>query len=262
MLNVGFIGAGKMAEALIRAILKIDDMDITVIASDVMEERRELMAKLERVEATPDNNVVIEKSDIIFIAVKPQTIDQILEELKDTDKLVVSIAAGINLNTLEAGLDKARVIRIMPNTPCLVGEMAGGFALGSRATESDATQLQKLLENAGRIYKLDEKHMDAVTALSGSGPAFIAYIINAMTQGAVKQELPEEVARELAIQTALGTAKLLRDMQLSPTELITMVSSPGGTTVAGREVLENSDVGNVLERTIAAATKRGRELGK
>ena len=262
MLKVGFIGAGKMGEALIRSMLGIEDMQISITASDITEERRELMNKLDRVEATENNLKVIDKSDVIFIAVKPQNIDEVLDEIKDTDKLVISIAAGVPLRRLEAKLTKARLIRIMPNTPCLVGEMAGGFTLGVKATEADGEILMKLLKNSGKIFQLDEKHLDTVTALSGSGPAFMAYIIKVMADGAIKQGLPADVAEQLAVQTALGTGKLLRDMKLSPEELITMVSSPGGTTVAGRRILENSDVKDVLEKTIAAATERGRELGR
>lgn len=260
--KVGFIGAGKMGEALIRSILNIKDMPVSIIASDISEERRELISKLEGVEATKDNRKVLENSDVIFIAVKPQNIHEVLDEIKDTNKLVISIAAGIPLRRLEAKLTKARVIRIMPNTPCLVGEMAGGFALGTRATKADAKMLMRLLEKSGKIFQLEERHLDTVTALSGSGPAFIAYIIKAMAEGAVKQGLPRDVAEHLAVQTALGTGKLLRDMNLSPEALITMVSSPSGTTVAGRQILENSDVKDVLEKTIAAATERSRELGR
>ena len=262
VLKVGFIGAGKMGEALIRSMLGLEDLQISVLASDVSGERRELMSKLDGVEATDSNLRVVDESDVVFVAVKPQNIDEVLDEIKDTDKLVISIAAGIPLRRLEAKLTKARVIRVMPNTPCLVGEMAGGFSLGTRATEEDAETLTELLKNAGRIFRVDEKHLDAVTALSGSGPAFIAYIIKAMAEGAVKQGLPKDVAEQLAIQTVLGTGKLLRDMKLSPHELISMVSSPGGTTVAGRQVLESSDVKDIVERTIARATERGRELGR
>ena len=262
MLKVGFIGAGKMGEALIRSMLGIEDLQISLLASDVSAERRKLMSKLERVEATESNRRVADESDVVFVAVKPQNIDEVLDEIRDTDRLVISIAAGIPLRRLEAKLTKARVIRVMPNTPCLVGEMAGGFALGTRATEADAEMLTTLLKNAGRIFRLDEKHLDAVTALSGSGPAFIAYIIEAMADGAVKQGLRKDVAEQLAVQTVLGTGKLLRDMKLSPQELISIVSSPGGTTVAGRQVLENSDVEDIIVKTIARATERGRELGR
>ncbi len=262
VLKVGFIGAGKMAEALIRAMVNIENTDVSVIASDVMQDRRTLMDSIEGVRATDDNKEVVSGSDVIFIAVKPQIIDVIFEEMGETEKLVISIAAGISISLLETGLPKARVIRIMPNTPCLVGEMAGGFALGSQATEEDAQLLLKLVSNAGKIFQLDEGLMDAVTGLSGSGPAYVAYIIRAMADGGVKQGLPEDIALKLAVQTVMGTGKLLRDMDLDPDTLITMVSSPGGTTVAGRSVLENSDVKEVLEKTIKAATERGKELGR
>jgi pyrroline-5-carboxylate reductase len=261
-LRVGFIGAGKMGEALIRSMLGLDDLQVSVIASDVSAERRELIGRLDGVEATESNLRVVDESDVVFVAVKPQNIDEVLDEIRDTDKLVISIAAGILLRRLEGKLTKARVIRVMPNIPCLVGEMAGGFSLGTRATDEDAEMLMALLKNAGRIFRLDEKHLDTVTALSGSGPAFIAYIIEAMADGAVKQGLPSDVAEQLAVQTALGTGKLLRDMKLTPEELISIVSSPGGTTVAGRQVLEESDVKDVIEKTITKAITRGRELGR
>ena len=262
VLKVGFIGAGKMGEALIRSMLGIEDLQLSVLASDVSAERRELVGKLVGVEATESNLRVVDESDVVFVAVKPQNIDEVLDEIRDTDRLVISIAAGIPLRRLEAKLTEARVIRVMPNAPCLVGEMAGGFSLGVRATDEDADTLRALLKNAGIIFRLDEKHLDAVTALSGSGPAFIAYIIKSMADGAVKQGLPEDVAEQLAVQTALGTGKLLRDMKLSPEELISIVSSPGGTTVAGRQVLEESDVKDIIEKTITKAITRGRELGR
>lgn len=262
VLKVGFIGAGKMGEALIRSMLSIKDIDLSILASDVLEERRKLISSLEGVEATDDNLKVAEDSDVIFLAVKPQNIDVVLDEIKNTEKLVVSIAAGIPLDRLESKLKKARVIRIMPNTPCIVGEMAGGFSLGRRSTKDDGETVKKLLRECGKIFQLDEEHLDVVTALSGSGPAFMAYIIKAMADGAISKGLPKNVAEQLAIQTALGTGKLLRDMNFSPEELIEMVSSPGGTTIAGRQVLENSDVKNVLEKTIFAATERGKELGR
>lgn len=262
VLKIGFIGAGKMAEALIRAMADIEHTEVTITASDVMEDRRRLIGGIDCVTATEDNKEVVDNSDIIFIAVKPQMIDVVLEEMRETEKLVISIAAGISLAHMESSLPKARVIRIMPNTPCLVGEMAGGFALGSKATEKDAQLLVELVSNAGIIFKLDESLMDAVTGLSGSGPAFVAYIIRAMADGGIKQGLPEGIALKLAAQTVMGTGKLLRDMDLDPDTLITMVSSPGGTTVAGRNVLENSDVKEVMENTIKAATERGKELGR
>jgi pyrroline-5-carboxylate reductase len=262
MLKIGFIGAGIMAEALIKSILLTKEMNVYIIASDILKERREKVSKLDKVESTTDNYKVVNASDVIFIAVKPQKIDEILDEIKDTDKLIISIAAGVPISRLEKKLLKARVIRIMPNTPCLVSEMAGGFSLGKRATKKDGELLVDLLKNAGKIFQLDELYLDVVTALSGSGPAFIAYLVKSMVDGAIKQGLPPEIAKDLAIQTTFGTGKLLRDMDLSFEDLIFMVSSPGGTTIAGIQILESSDVKNVIEKTIAVATARGRELGR
>lgn len=237
-------------------------MNISIKASDVSEERRKHMSSFNNVTVTCSNTQVTNDSDIVFIAVKPQNIDNVLEQIRDTEKLIVSIAAGVSLRRLETNLKKARLIRVMPNTPCLVGEMAGGFSLGVRAKKEDGDMLKKLLKKSGYIFQLDEELLDVVTALSGSGPAFISYIIKAMADGATKQGLPKNVAKKLAIQTVLGTGKLLRDMDFSPEDLIEMVSSPSGTTIAGRQVLENSDVKDILEKTIAVATERGREIGR
>ena len=261
-MKIGFIGAGRMGEALIKAVLALQGIEVSIIASDISEKRREIISKLGRAKATTSNLRVVDESDVVFIAVKPQNIDEVLDEIKDTDNLVISIAAGVPLIWLETKLPKARVIRLMPNIPCLVGEMAGVFSLGAKATKMDARKLTTLLKNAGSLISLDEKYLDAVTALSGSGPAFIAYMIEAMVQGAVEQGLPNDAAEHLAIQTALGTGKLLRDAKLSPIELISIVSSRGGTTVAGRQILENSDVREIIVKAIAAATERGRELAK
>jgi pyrroline-5-carboxylate reductase len=260
MTRIGFIGAGKMAEALIKSIVEIKEEEYDIIASDISETRLEIVGAIGKVKTTKDNSNVISDSDIIFIAVKPQNIREVLNELAETEKLVISIAAGISIDILESYLLKARVIRIMPNIPCLVGEMAGGFALGTKATKKDREILENILKNAGRIHLLSEKQLDAVTALSGSGPAFISYIINAMVEGAVIQGLPSDIASKLTIQTILGTGKLLRDTTITPKGLISMVSSPGGTTEAGLLIFEKSALKKIIERTIIAATEKSKEL--
>ena len=261
MVKVGFIGAGNMALALIKAIKKAG-LAGSIYASDVNESRLRLVRDEAKVNITPYNKVVLNESDVIFLAVKPQDIDNVLDEIKDTKKLVISIAAGITLGHLESKLKNAKVVRVMPNTPCLVGEMAAGFALGSKVEDEDIKVVEELLNSAGRAFLLKEKMLDAVTGLSGSGPAFIAYLIQCLIDAGVGQGLSKDIAAELAERTALGTAKLLIENGLSPKELIKMVASPGGTTIAGLEALLKSNVKDVLERTIAAATTRSKELGK
>ena len=261
MTRVGFIGAGNMALALIKAIAK-DNLASSVYASDIKESRLKLIEAETKAKITPFNKVVVNESDVIFLAVKPQVIDKVLDELKDTNKLVVSIAAGITLKHLESKLKNARVVRVMPNTPCLVGEMAAGFALGKKTTDKDVKIVEEILNSAGKAFCLKEELLDAVTGLSGSGPAFIAYLLEGLIEGGVKQGLTKDVATELAVQTCLGTAKLLLEKGLSTKELIDMVSSPKGTTVAGRKVLENSDIKKILAKTVEEATKRSKELGR
>ncbi|GAG03789.1 unnamed protein product [marine sediment metagenome] len=261
MVKVGFIGAGNMALALIKAIKKANLAD-SIYASDVKQFRLKLVEDETGINVTPYNKVVVNESDVIFLAVKPQQIDKVLDEIRDTNKLIISIAAGITLKHLADKLKNARVVRVMPNTPCLVGEMAAGFALGPKVKDEDVKIVEELLNSAGKAFLLKESMLDAVTGLSGSGPAFIAYLIQCLIEASVEQGLSKDIATELAERTALGTAKLLIEKGLSPKELIKMVASPGGTTIAGLEVLIKSDVRNILIETVEKATKRSKELGK
>jgi pyrroline-5-carboxylate reductase len=258
--KIGFIGAGKMAEALITAILN-SKITKEIITSDINTNRLNYLKKELKIKTTNDNKEIL-NSDIIFLAVKPQVMDNVLEEIEDTDKLVVSIAAGITIGHLESKLKNARVIRVMPNTPCLVGEMAAGFSLGKKVKDDDVKLIEELLNSAGKAYLLNEKLLDGVTGLSGSGPAFVAYLLEGMIEAGVKEGLNKDIATELALQTFKGTAKLLQETGISPLELIDMVSSPGGTTVEGMSVLKKSDVKSVLRETIKAAAKRSKELKK
>jgi pyrroline-5-carboxylate reductase len=263
MTAIGFVGAGKMAEALIKAILKAK-ITKNIIASDVSAKRLSYIKKNLKIKATKSNKEVANKSDVVILAVKPQNMGSVLDELKDAakNKLIVSIAAGVKIKKIEDKLNKSRVIRVMPNTPCLVGEMAAGFAVGKNAKDKDIKLVANILNSAGKAFVVCESMLDAVTGLSGSGPAFMAYILEGMIEAGAKQGLSKDVASELAMQTMRGTGKLLQETGLSPKELIDMVSSPGGTTVAGRSVLEKSDVKKVIGKTIEAAVKRSRELGK
>lgn len=258
--KIGFIGAGKMAEALVKTILnnKITD---NIVTSDIDNNRLSYIKKELNIKTTNSNKEVLE-ADIIFLAVKPQVIDSVLDEIKETNKLVVSIAAGITLGYLESKLKKARVVRVMPNTPCLVGEMAAGFSLGKKVEDEDVKIIEEILNSAGKAYLLEEELLDAVTALSGSGPAFIAYLLEGLIEAGIKEGLGKDIATELALQTCKGTAKLLQETGMTPKELIGMVSSPGGTTMEGMKVLKKSDITNTLNKTIEAATRRSKELGR
>lgn len=250
-----------MAFALAKAI-KNADLAKSIIASDVNKERLDFIKKELKIDVTSDNNEVVKKSDIVFLAVKPQIIDSVLDGIKDADRLIVSIAAGVRISKLEGKLKKARIVRVMPNTPCLVGEMAAGFAISNKVTSGEAKVVEEILNSAGKAFLLKEELLDAVTGLSGSGPAFVARLIEAFIEAGQKQGLNKDMATELSVQTFLGTAKLIIESGMSPDELVKLVSSPNGTTAAGREVLEKSDYKDIILRTVDRATKRSKELGK
>jgi pyrroline-5-carboxylate reductase len=237
--------------------------DVTIHVCDVRRERVELFEReLPRVRAAADIPGLAEASEIIFIAVKPQDIQGVLEAIRGTDRLVISIAAGVAISRIETACPQARVVRVMPNTPCLVSAMAAGYAFGSKIRQEDRALVQQLLDAAGYAARVEERLLDGVTGLSGSGPAFVARLIEAFIETGERLGLGAEVARSLSLQTFYGTAKLLADTGMDPDKLIEMVSSPKGTTVAGREVLEASDYTEVIGQTIRAAAERSKELGR
>ncbi|MCX7591729.1 MAG: pyrroline-5-carboxylate reductase [Kiritimatiellae bacterium] len=262
--TIGFIGAGKMAEAMIGALLyrqRVRACDL--LASDIMAERRRDIERNYGITVTNRNTEVATRSGIIFLAVKPQQLDEVLKEIApvvDSSKLVISIAAGKRLATMESRLPNARVVRVMPNLPCLVAEGMSVFCAGSRATPADRQTVLHLLTAFGRVAELPEEQFDAVTALSGSGPAFFAYFLDCLVLAAEAVGLDRETALLLAAQTMLGTARLVLEKALSPDRIIESVSSARGTTVAGMAVIGTSDVPEVVRRTIEAATRRSREL--
>jgi len=250
-----------MASALAGAIAAAES-DVAFTAYDVSAEQLERFGSaLTHFSPASDNRTVLSTSDLTFLAVKPQVFDRVLPEIADTDALVVSIAAGIRISRLEAALPAARIVRVMPNTPGLVGEMAAGYSSGSRAAAQDLELVGRLLSAAGIAIELPEELLDAVTGVSGSGPAFVARLIEAFTRAGVAEGLSHDVAYRLVLATFSGTARLLDAKGLSPEELVTMVSSPGGTTVAGRRVLESSGVERAIRRSVGAAVERSRELG-
>ncbi|MDP3765885.1 MAG: pyrroline-5-carboxylate reductase [Nanoarchaeota archaeon] len=265
MLNksIGFIGCGKMASALISCIYN-KKLSKSMIVSDRNNTKLKNVKKQFKIKTTKDSREVVKSSDMVFICVKPYDIDDVLEKIKYIVKnqLVVSIAAGIKISHLEKKLKNKRVIRVMPNINCLVGEMAAGFSAGKYATKEDINEISKILNSAGLAFFVKEDLLDIVGAISGSGPAFFAYFINAFVESGVKQGLPKEVAFKLASQTALGTGKLLMKKNLSPDEVIAMVASKKGITIEGLKILKKHNVKNILIKTINAAVRRSKELGK
>ncbi len=264
--SIGFIGAGQMARALAAGFVKAGLVDAkSVLAADPMPSAVEAFQNVvPAATVLADNASVARKADVIVLATKPQHIVAALASLTEVadDKLVVSIAAGVKLGTLEASLAKSRLIRVMPNTPCLVGQSASGFCLGRGATQADRCLVQDLLTAVGLAFEVDEAALDAVTGLSGSGPAFAYVMIEALADGGVRMGLKRDVALALAAQTLLGAAQMVLETGEHPAVLKDRVASPGGTTIAGLEALEAGGLRGTLMAAVEAATRRSVELGQ
>jgi len=265
MTKIGFIGAGRMGSALVRGFIEeglVSAGDVAV--SDVSGERLAELGEF-GVSAMRDNVELVNESDVIFLSVKPQNMEEVLKEIGGAaaGKLFVSIAAGVTTATIQKVLgNECRVIRVMPNTPAVVGELAAGYCLGDGATEEDAREVERLLGGLGVAIKVDDELMDAVTGLSGSGPAYIYYIIDALAKAGEQQGLARGDALKLAAKTAKGAAEMILSSGKTPEELVDMVCSPGGTTIEGMNVLKNSDLRKVLLEAVKAATEKSRELSK
>jgi pyrroline-5-carboxylate reductase len=266
-LKIGFLGAGKMASALAKGFIAAKIVSPRqIIASDVMEPARAAFAKEVGVTVTVSNLEVMKFASVLILAVKPDQVPNVLAEIKPafTEKhLLVSIAAGVTLAKLENALPlKARVIRVMPNTPALVGAGAAGYALGSHANGEDGDLAQKLLGSVGVAFAVKESLLDAVTGLSGSGPAYVFQIIEALSDGGVAAGLPRSIATQLAAQTLLGAAKMVLETGMHPGALKDMVTSPGGTTIEGLHEMEKGKVRGALMNAVRAATEKSKKLGQ
>jgi len=263
--NIGFIGSGMMASSLIDGIVAKGIRTASQIyCSDIYPPARETATK-KGYNATESNAEVCSNSDdAVFIAVKPNYVDVACKDIMDaTDSgaVVISIAAGVTLETLEEALPGRRVVRVMPNTPCLVGEMAAGFSLGKNATDDDRTLVKTLLDAVGVSMEVGETLLNAVTGVSGSGPAYVFQFIEALSDGGVRAGLPRNVATMLAAQTVKGAAEMVLKTGKHPGELKDAVTSPGGTTIAGIEALEKGGFRATTMSALCAATKRSFQLG-
>jgi pyrroline-5-carboxylate reductase len=265
--TIAFIGAGNMAEALVKGLLRAGVASPQeIVCTDRRAERGPELEKLYGVRFTGSNVAAVKEAAIIVLSVKPQVMEKVLAEIGpslDASKLVISIAAGIPIAALERQVGHGvRVIRTMPNTPALVGAGATALSPGEHATEADLAQAKALFDAIGMTVMVDEPLLDAVTGLSGSGPAYIFLIIEALADGGVKAGLARAQAQALAAQTVFGSAKLLIETGEHPGRLKDQVTSPGGTAIAGLHTLEAGGLRTTLMNAVEAATNRSRELGK
>jgi pyrroline-5-carboxylate reductase len=264
--RIGFIGGGNMAEAFVKGLIKGGYPAAEIIISDPSEPRRHFLTERYGIAVTEENLEVVRGCDIIVLAIKPQLVTAVLGAFASeftADKLLISILAGVATSTLEGILGGTpRVVRAMPNTPALVGEGAAGLCRGRFAGPDDLTYARRLFETFGIVCLVSEEQLDAVTGLSGSGPAYIFTVIEAMADGGVQEGLPRDTALALAIQTVLGAARLLKESGEHPALLRDKVCSPAGTTIAAVQVLEEKGLRATLMAAISCATRRSRELGE
>ena len=261
-MKIGFIGGGNMAEAMIKGMTSRGMKDILV--SEPRNERRRYLQENFGIQTTESNKEVASSCNIIILAVKPQNMDSAINEISEVvteDRTVVSIAAGITLDYLSSKLKTKKLIRVMPNTPALVQEGMSVISLCECFSGRDISVVREILMSIGKVITLPEKYMDAVTALSGSGPAFIALFIEAMIEGGIKTGLNNDDALTLAVQTLAGTSKLL-DSGMGPSKLREMVTSPGGTTEAGLKIFDKKGFKGIVSDAVEAAKNRAEELGK
>jgi pyrroline-5-carboxylate reductase len=261
--RVGTIGAGNMAEAILRGLIRAGMPAGNLVASDPDPARREHVERSLGIRATELNAEVVRDSDVVVIAVKPAHVERALAELpRDAAPLFLSIAAGIPLANLRDLLGPdARVVRSMPNTPALIGAGITALAEDPGTAPQDLDRAESVLAAVGRVVRVPERMLDAVTGLSGSGPAYVYLVVEALAEAGVHEGIPAAVARELAMETALGAARMVRESGEHPAILRERVTSPGGTTAAGLAELEAHGLRAALLAAVRAATRRSRELG-
>ena len=265
---IGFIGAGVMAKALGKGLVAggVVPAANVICSAPTVADGQSFLDLLPGSRWTGSNEEVVRQSDLIVLAIKPQIFSEAMPAIREVSagKLFLSLAAGISLQTICAWLNPtARVIRSMPNTPMQIGCGASVYAEGPGVTADDLALIQRVLSSAGKAWPVKEEQINAVTALSGSGPAYVFHFIEALIRGGTELGLPEELARHLAVQTVVGSAQLAAQSSLAPMELAAQVKSPKGTTLAGCAVLEEHDALNqLMNRCLAAANQRAEELAR
>jgi pyrroline-5-carboxylate reductase len=264
-LSVGFIGCGMMASAIMQGIIskKVVENGSAITGSDIWEPSRK-NAESMGCNTTESNQEVCQRAkDVVLLAVKPNIIADVSKDIMsvDSEALIISIAAGVQLKTLQKLLPGRRVVRVMPNTPCAVGEAASGYAMGELCQPADKEIVDSIFGAVGLCKETKEILLNAVTGVSGSGPAYVYQFIEAMADGGVRSGLPRDVAMQLAAQTVKGAAEMVLQTGKHPGLLKDNVTSPGGTTIAGVEALENGGMRSAVISAVMAATKRSMQLG-
>jgi pyrroline-5-carboxylate reductase len=266
-LSIGFIGAGTMATALAKSLIHAQIVHAKdIIASDPGELAREAFTRTIGAKTTPSNALVVKSSNVVLLAVKPDQVTNVLAEIRGNfteNHLLISIAAGVPLAKLETELQTgSRLVRVMTNTPALVNAAVSLFAVGKSALPADAELTQKLFSAVGVAFPIKEQLLDAVTGLSGSGPAYVFMFIEALSDGGVATGLPREVATRLAAQTVMGSAKMVLETGLHAGALKDMVTSPAGTTIEGIHELEKGHFRGTVMSAVRAGTEKSRKLGQ
>ena len=266
MNKIGFIGGGKMATAIMNGIISSNYCKSeNIFVSDKNEKALALLKEKNNVNTTLDNKEVVKNCNIILFAVKPFVLRDVLNEIKPyitENHLVLSIAAGISINTIEEMLGKVPVIRIMPNTPALVNSGMSAVCKGTYANDNHKSIALDIFKSVGEVIESEEKYIDIITAISGSGPAFYYYIIDEMAKAGEKLGLNYETCLKLSAQTALGSAKMVMETGVSPEQLIINVTTPGGCTAVGNDVLKDNKVSDIMFETIEKTAQKAFELGK
>ena len=266
---LGVIGGGVMGEALLSRLIdrQVYSPD-AVLISEPQADRQAVLAQQYGVQVTADNQAVVAAADVLLLAIKPQIFEKVVQGLAEASQpyakpqLIISILAGTPISKLEAAFPGQPVIRAMPNTPATIGAGMTAIAPGTHAQLQHLQQAQQIFEAVGEVVEVTESAMDAVTGLSGSGPGYVAIMIEALTDGGVAAGLPRAIAAKLALQTVKGTAQLLQESGMHPGELKDRVTSPGGTTIAGVAQLEQSAFRSALIEAVRAAYLRSQELGR
>lgn len=264
MNKLGFIGCGEMASAIIKGLLKSDFMNVSeILASTHTDKSASDRSKVLKITVLTDNKYVAKNSKIIILATKPNQIENVLSEIKDevNGKLVISIAAGIKIKKIEKIVDKSPVVRVMPNTPMLVGEGMSGISLGKNATEKEEKFVTEMLSQVGKVVTVPENQIDIVTAISGSGPAFFYQIFEDMAQAGAKLGMDYDKALMLAIQTAIGSAKMTLNREKPVPELISSVATKGGCTEVGINTMRELNSSKLFEEIIKNTSQKASELG-